>query len=95
MILSKIKEQENFITAKSSFQDNPKDIQPYILKVLHCAPSSTQGKMNFYFCAVLMILLYLSSRYSSLEIKLELHRNILKFGYGINYKHEGMLASFF
>ena len=26
-----------------------------------------------------------------MEIKLELQRNILKFGYGINYKYEGML----
>ena len=30
-----------------------------------------------------------------MEIKLELQRNILKFGYGINYKYEGMLAHSF
>ena len=30
-----------------------------------------------------------------IEIKLELQRNILKFGYGINYKYEGMLAHSF
>ena len=30
-----------------------------------------------------------------IEIKLELQRNILKFGYGINYKYEGMLAHLF
>ena len=30
-----------------------------------------------------------------MEIKLELGRNILKFGYGINYKYEGMLAHSF
>ena len=51
--------------------------------------------MNFYFCAVLMILLCLNSRYSSVEIKLELQRNILKFHYGINYKYEGRLAHSF
>ena len=39
-----------------------------------------------------MILLCLSSRYTSVEIKQELQKNILKFGYGINYKYEGMLA---
>ena len=33
--------------------------------------------------------------YSFVEIKLELQRNILKFGYGINYKYEGMLAHSF
>ena len=27
-----------------------------------------------------------------MEIKLELQRNILKLGYGINYKYEGILA---
>ena len=45
--------------------------------------------------AILTILLCLSSRYSSVEIRPELQRNILKFGYGINYKYEGMLAHSF
>ena len=31
----------------------------------------------------------------SVEIKPELQRNILNFGYGINYKHEGMLTHSF
>ena len=30
-----------------------------------------------------------------MEIKPELQRNILQFGYGINYKYEGMLAHSF
>ena len=30
-----------------------------------------------------------------MEIKPELQRNILKFGYGVNYKYEGMLAHSF
>ena len=30
-----------------------------------------------------------------MEIRLELQRNILNFGYGINYKYEGMLAHSF
>ena len=42
-----------------------------------------------------MILACLGSRYSFVEIILELQKNILKFGYGINYKHEGMLAHSF
>ena len=42
-----------------------------------------------------MILLCLSSRYSSDEIKLELQKKYFKFGYGINYKYEGMLAHSF
>ena len=45
--------------------------------------------------AILTILLCISSRYSSVEIRPELQRNILKFGYGINYKYEGMLAHSF
>ena len=42
--------------------------------------------------AILTISLCLSSRYSLVEIKLDLQRNILKYGYGINYKYEGMLV---
>ena len=34
-------------------------------------------------------------RYTSIEIKPELQKNILKFGYGINYKYEGMDAHLF
>ena len=64
-------------------------------KVLQWAISPTQGKMNLCFCVVLIILLCLSSRYSSVEIRPELQKNILKFGYGINYKYEGMLAHSF
>ena len=54
-----------------------------------------EGKMKLYVHNILTILLCLSSRYSSVEIKLELQKNILKFGYGINYKYEGMLAHSF
>ena len=42
-----------------------------------------------------MILVCLSSRYSFVDIKLELQIDILKFGYGLNYKYEGMLAHSF
>ena len=48
------------------------------------------GKMYFQLFFLLIILLCLSSRYSLVEIKLELQKNILKFGYGINCKSEGM-----
>ena len=51
--------------------------------------------MKFYLHFILTILLCLSSRYSSVEIKLELQKNSLKLGYGINYKYEGMLAHSF
>ena len=54
-----------------------------------------KGKMEFYFYISLIILLCLSSRYSPVEIRLEVQKNILKFGYGINYKYEGMLANSF
>ena len=51
--------------------------------------------MKFYLYIILTIFLCLSSRYSSVEIRLKLQKNILKFGYGINYKYEGMLAHSF
>ena len=34
-------------------------------------------------------------RYTCIEVKPELKKNILKFGYMINYKYEGMLAHSF
>ena len=55
----------------------------------------TKDKMILCFCVVLTILLCLSHRYSSVEIRPELQKNILKFGYGISYKYEGMLAHSF
>ena len=51
--------------------------------------------MEIYLYSFLTILVCLSNRYSFVEIKPELQRNILKFGYGINYKYEGMLAHSF
>ena len=51
--------------------------------------------MYFQLSLLLTILLSLCSRYSLVEIKSELQRNILKFGYDINYKYEGMLAHSF
>ena len=56
---------------------------------------SIPGKMHFQLFFLLTILLCLCSRYSLVEIKPELQKNILKFGYGINYKYEGMLAHSF
>ena len=48
--------------------------------------------MKFYspFCVIFQF--YIST---SIKIKPELKRNILNFGYGINYKYEGMLAHSF
>ena len=52
--------------------------------------------MRFYLHANLLIILFcLSYRYSAVEIKPELQKNVLKFGYGMNYKYEGMLAHSF
>ena len=34
-------------------------------------------------------------KYTSVHIMPELKRNILNFGYGINFKHEGMLSHSF
>ena len=66
-----------------------------VYKTLHSPLHFILGKMQIYLHFFLMILVCLSSRYSFVEIKLELLKNILKFGYGINYKYEGMLAHSF
>ena len=52
--------------------------------------------MKFYLHAILLIILFcFSYRYSSVEIIPELQKNVLKFGSGINYKYEGILAHSF
>ena len=52
--------------------------------------------MKFYlYTNLLTILFCFSNRYSSVKIKPELQKNVLKFGYGINYKYEGILAHSF
>ena len=47
--------------------------------------------MNIYLLFII-IQFHCIYRYTSIKIKPELKRNILNFGYGINYKYEGMLA---
>ena len=47
--------------------------------------------MKFYLYSVLNFICYFYQS-TSIKINLELKRNILNFGYGINYKYEGMLA---
>ena len=44
---------------------------------------------------LIFINFYYIYRYTTIEIKLELKNNILKFGYGIKYKYKGMLAHSF
>ena len=96
MILSKIKEQENFIAAQfETIEKMFNYTTTTSSKILYHTPSSTQGKMNFHFCVALMILLCLNSSYFSVKIRPELQKNILKFGYGINYKYEGTLTHSF
>ena len=54
----------------------------------------TKGKMKAYLLLTI-IFTCCFCRYTSVKIKTELKKNILKFGYGINYKYKGMLAHFF
>ena len=48
--------------------------------------------MKFYSLFCIVFQFYIGT---SVKIKAKLQRNILKFGYGINYKYEGMLAHSF
>ena len=56
-----------------------------ILHILH----QIQDKMNIFSLFCILCPFYLST---SFKIKLKLKKNLLKFGYGINYKYEGILA---
>ena len=50
--------------------------------------------MKFYIYSIFNLICYFYQS-TSTKIKPELKRNILNFGYGINYKYEGMLAHSF
>ena len=42
-----------------------------------------------------ILIIFCICRYASVEIKPELKKNILNFGYGINFKYDGMIAHSF
>ena len=48
--------------------------------------------MKFYSLFCIILPFYIGT---SIKIKPEIKKNILNFGYGINYKYEGMLADSF
>ena len=50
--------------------------------------------MTFYLYSILNFVCYICQN-TSMKIEPELKKNILNFGYGINYKYEGMLAHSF
>ena len=51
-----------------------------------------EGKMRVYLYSIFICYFYKSN---STKIKLELKKNISNFGYGLNYKYEGMLGHSF
>ena len=51
-----------------------------------------QGKMKIYMLYCVIFQFYICA---TIKIRPELQRNILNFGYGINYKYEGMVAHSF
>ena len=63
------------------------------LNFLHLA-FHIEGKIKLYLYLILNFICYFYQS-TSAKIKPELKRNILNFGYGINYKYEGMLAHLF
>ena len=94
---SKIKGHENFCCAPLFLRDNSSKVQIIFyrkLQIFFTAPLHTRQD-EIYLSSFLVILVCLNSRYSFVEIKPELQKNISKFGYGINYKYQGMLAHYF
>ena len=71
----------------------PHYLPPYTYLILHLAfILHSEGKMKFYLYSIFICYFYWST---STKSKLELKKNILNFGYGINYKYEGMLVHLF
>ena len=73
------------------------NISPPILAIIYKCYirlfTHPQGKIKA--SSLLIITICCIYRYTSVEIKAELKKNILKFGYGINCKYEGMLGHSF
>ena len=67
----------------------------FLHQTLHNPLYFRPGKIQFHLYYFPNNLVCLSSRYSFVDIKPELQRNILKFGYGINYKYKRMLGHSF
>ena len=60
--------------------------------ILHLFCINLDGKMRFYLYSIFICYFYFCT---STKIKPELMKNILNFGYGLNYKYEGMLVHSF
>ena len=77
-------------------EDHSRDLHQFIQN-FYCISCSrllilqSQGKMKL-FVFLLFIILRIGG---AIKFNLELQKNILKFGYSINYKYEGMLAHSF
>ena len=55
---------------------------------------STQGKMQTYFIFITVFLVSLCKVFT-IDVMPELKKNVLNFGYGVNFKYEGMLTHSF
>ena len=54
----------------------------------------TQGKMQHYFIFITVFLISLCKALT-IDVMPELKKNVLNFGYGVNFKYEGMLTHSF
>ena len=71
------------------------DLPSYTNFILHLAfILHTEGKIRFYLHSIFNFICYFYHS-TSTKIKLELKKNILNFGYGLNYKYEGIWAHSF
>ena len=75
------------ITVKPHYSPSYTNLILHLAYILH-----PEGKMKFY---LYFIFIYYFYQHTSTKIKPELKKNILNFGYSINYKYEGMLAHSF
>ena len=92
------KRQQNFHIGPVFFKSSTKTLeklwQSFVLssQFIEIHYNLHWGKIKFYLHFELFNLLCYIYRYTCIKIKPELQKNVLKFGYGINYKYEGMLA---
>ena len=82
------------VQSSSDFTDDQTTTTLCLLPLYQPNLHLQQGKMKAYSLISYFHLLCIC-RYTSVDIMPELKRNILNFGYGINFKYEGMLSHSF
>ena len=67
------------------------NLQPSTCVSFQVTQSSLQGKMHIHLFLIVVVLISLH-KVLAVDVMPELKKNVLNFGYGVNFQYEGMLT---